>query len=240
MSRVCTPLVRVVTLVFSFWATSEESEILLADFSRDESVEPQTLDRGSFSDDAGENCRSGNVYDAVPVLCRALAALSICSEDRILELGAGVGLPGLWAAGQGAQVVLSDRQPSVLELLRRNVGLNASLAQPPRVSVRELSWGEEVAWLVSAFDIVIACDVLYEEGAAELLFKTVSMALRDGGLFVMACKERSNVNLPEELRYAEERGLGLRLVSGSPPEQYSSIIETYCFVKASKAHRPAS
>eukprot|EP00929_Paragymnodinium_shiwhaense_P034545 TRINITY_DN18784_c0_g1_i2.p2 TRINITY_DN18784_c0_g1~~TRINITY_DN18784_c0_g1_i2.p2 ORF type:complete len:103 (+),score=8.51 TRINITY_DN18784_c0_g1_i2:135-443(+) len=81
---------------------------------------------------------------------------------------------------------------------------------------------------------------LYEEGAAELLFKTVSMALRDGGLFVMACKERSNVNLPEELRYAEERGLGLRLVSGSPPEQYSSIIETYCFVKASKAHRPAS
>jgi SAM-dependent methyltransferase len=55
---------------------------------------------------------------------------------RLLELGAGVGLVGLWAAARGAQdgahriaqVVLTDRNSASLELMRRNAAFFAERA----------------------------------------------------------------------------------------------------------------
>lgn len=118
----------------------------------------------AFNADVGENCRLGMVYDSVPMLCETLLhslsgsgqipegsdvvestlenhAAKHDAVKHVLELGAGMGLPGLFCAlrfPNSARVTLSDRHPGVLELLRRNVELNfpqcGSPAAPPSIT----------------------------------------------------------------------------------------------------------
>ena len=66
---------------------------------------------------------------------------SLFAGMRVLELGSGLGLPGLLAAKLGAQsVILTDCLPRVLENLQRTVKLNelASVA-----SAHMLDWVAE-------------------------------------------------------------------------------------------------
>ena len=115
---------------------------------------------------SGEIVRCGMVH---PVAVRVAEWLEDVEGADVLELGAGVGLPGLVAALKGARVTLTDRHAGALALLRRNAALAdlgtelAVVSSTP--AVRQLSFGERPAWLHSAFDIAIATDVLYEAGA---------------------------------------------------------------------------
>jgi predicted nicotinamide N-methyase len=73
---------------------------------------------------------------------------------RVLELGAGTGLPGIVAAARGAHVVQTDIQSVALHLARRN-------AERSGVSVehRTADW---TAWTDDArYDLVIGADILY-------------------------------------------------------------------------------
>lgn len=67
-------------------------------------------------------------HGAANLLCDYLTAHAGLLFERagsLLELGAGVGVPGLLAASLGApRVVLTDFHPSVLSRLRTNVTLN--------------------------------------------------------------------------------------------------------------------
>eukprot|EP00931_Biecheleriopsis_adriatica_P106549 TRINITY_DN80984_c0_g1_i1.p1 TRINITY_DN80984_c0_g1~~TRINITY_DN80984_c0_g1_i1.p1 ORF type:complete len:152 (-),score=23.69 TRINITY_DN80984_c0_g1_i1:125-580(-) len=106
---------------------------------------------------------------------------------RTVFWSAGMGLPGLWAALAGAQVVLTDCHPGVLTLLHRNVTLNSLEGT---TKVLRLSWEERPSWLQSSFDVVIGSDILYEEEWAEALFAAASAALRPGGRLLLAGTER--------------------------------------------------
>ncbi len=84
---------------------------------------------------------------------------------RIAELGCGLGVPSLTAARRGADVLATDADPEAIELLERNAGLN-DLA----VATAVVDWSEPVELFAAApFDLVVAADVLYERGSAELL-----------------------------------------------------------------------
>ena len=72
-----------------FWATSEQEEILLEGLEREE-ISAESLERSDFGDDYGENVRCGNVYEAVPLLCRALLDLGLRVSSRG-SLKAGLG-----------------------------------------------------------------------------------------------------------------------------------------------------
>lgn len=198
----------------SFWATAEDEDVCLEGVVRDDTVPETGLPADLFSDDFGENIRCGNIYQAVKPLVSALAAecgkvyLSDPKADRaklrVLELGSGMGLPGLWAAAAGCEVTLTDSHSAVLELLERSCRLNGLSAV-----VRRLHFGDAPVWLADGFDLVLAADVMYEEGQAELLFRTAAAALRLGGVFLLGHKERSNLNLPSEIAFAERHGLVL-------------------------------
>ena len=58
----------------------------------------------------------------------------------MLELGSGLGLGGLAAAGSAEEVLLTDRPGPVLEGLWRTVALNA-VAAPARLTAAPLEWG---------------------------------------------------------------------------------------------------
>ena len=81
---------------------------------------------------------------------------------RVLELGAGAGLPGLVAARCAAvgSVTLTDVVPATLENLRHN-----SAAAPPASEVRALDWHACAASEAAGeppVDLVLCADVVYE------------------------------------------------------------------------------
>lgn len=98
----------------------------------------------------------------------------------VLELGAGLGLPGLVAAARGARVTLSDYQPQALELARRNAehnhlsGLDYLLADwrsfPP----------------VSPFHRILCSDVTYDPRLNHYLLEVIGRCLAPGGEVLVA------------------------------------------------------
>ena len=72
----------------------------------------------------------------------------------VVELGCGLGVPSLVAAGRGARVTATDWAQDAIELLRENADRNG-LA----VDAHCRDWRE----LEGSFDLVLAADLLYEQ-----------------------------------------------------------------------------
>lgn len=94
---------------------------------------------------------------------------SILSGKTVVEIGAGMGLPGITAASLGSRVFLTDKA-EILPGLQRNVDVNC-LSE--RVKVQELIWGEEVSFLDEKVDFVFGSDILYSVEAVQSLCKTL-------------------------------------------------------------------
>jgi predicted nicotinamide N-methyase len=97
-------------------------------------------------------------------LARHVGSLDLRGR-RVLELGAGLGLPSLAAALRGADAVASDWAEDAVALLRANaarngIALRAELVRwdAPEPLLREAPW-----------DLVLAADVLYEQRNADQL-----------------------------------------------------------------------
>ena len=108
---------------------------------------------------------------------------------RVLELGCGVGVLGPVAALAGArEVILTDFDPVVLDLCAHNQALNrAALAagapqSKAEVLVRRLDWrratsaGTDDSLLLEGIDVVVAADVLYDEGLSDALAEVLAAA----------------------------------------------------------------
>jgi predicted nicotinamide N-methyase len=96
-----------------------------------------------------------------------------------VELGAGVGVCGILAGIVGAkEVVLTDHQETVLELMRENVMMNQSRCGD--VKVEELEWGSELReGMKNRFDVVMGADVMYSPNTPELLMESVKGLLKE-------------------------------------------------------------
>ena len=86
--------------------------------------------------------------------------------QRVLELGCGVGLPAIVAAGCGADVIASDWYPEALVFTEHN-------AARAGVEIRTIAadWSDPPRELGAAgpFDLIVGADVLYEDRNGEAL-----------------------------------------------------------------------
>lgn len=111
-------------------------------------------------------------------LARVVVELDLGAK-RVLELGAGLGLPSLAAAVCGAYVLATDWADDAVTLLRENAARNGIALLAERVR-----WDEPGLLLEEApWDLVLGADLLYEERNANLLRELLP---RLGGDVVLA------------------------------------------------------
>jgi len=98
----------------------------------------------------------------------------------VLELGAGLGLPGVVAAKKGAEVLQTDYAEDALEVIKETAELNklsnirTALADWRSFDIQE------------TFDHIIGSDILYHPGLNPFLKKIFQNNLNPGGKIVMA------------------------------------------------------
>jgi len=126
---------------------------------------------------------------------------------EVLELGAGAGVCGMFAARCGAaRVVLSDYHTAVLAALRYNVGQN-DLEE--RCEVVSLPWGEAPGPGPGVPRLIIGSDLAPSDATARLLGATVARLLdpaqsrkhaqtEGGSVFLYAHRERHAVYLDRQ------------------------------------------
>ena len=119
------------------------------------------------------------LWPSAIALAHELASRPVAGR-RVLELGAGTGLPGIVAASLGAHVVQTDRQALVLHVCRQNAERNGVTA----IEHRTADW---TAWEDPArYDLIIGSDILYAEPLHPHLRQIFDANLAPGGTVLLA------------------------------------------------------
>ncbi|MCB2189694.1 MAG: methyltransferase [Deltaproteobacteria bacterium] len=120
------------------------------------------------------------------MLAQLVEAMQPPVQSPVLELGAGVGLPGLVAAQKGCRVILTDNDPDALCLARLAVEANGL---GHLVEVRELDWLTPPSDLAPVATI-LGAEVLYERAIYPDLARLVARLLLPGGRALFSYQER--------------------------------------------------
>jgi predicted nicotinamide N-methyase len=103
---------------------------------------------------------------------------------RMLELGAGTGLPGIVAAALGARVVQTDRNSAALAVSRRNAECNGAVLEQ-----RAADW---TAWReTDTYDWIVGADILYADSLHPQLRQIFETNLAPGGRLLISDPFRS-------------------------------------------------
>jgi predicted nicotinamide N-methyase len=140
--------------------------------SADELIDEEAFDEDEFLPYWAELWPSGLA------LARVVGDLDLAGK-RVLELGAGLGLPSLAAAIRGGNVLATDWAEDAVVLLRDNAARNGLEVRAERVR-----WDEPELLLPGApWDLVLCADVLYEQRNADALLELLP---RLGGEILLA------------------------------------------------------
>ena len=143
-----------------------------------------TADGELLSDTADGELLSvgGSIWPCAAALCRWLLQNEpVVRGARVLELGAGTGACGLFAAGLGsAHVLLTDGRDGLVALQAANLKANAgfSLAEDASVSMQAFRWGQS-APPAGSWDLVLGSDTTYDGDVAEELSLTLGALLHE-------------------------------------------------------------
>uniref|UniRef100_A0A7S0ZFY2 Calmodulin-lysine N-methyltransferase n=1 Tax=Timspurckia oligopyrenoides TaxID=708627 RepID=A0A7S0ZFY2_9RHOD len=115
---------------------------------------------------------------------------------QVLVLGAGLGTEGVMLASRGAQVLLTDL-PEVLPTMEYTVKSNQSMVQNYGgfLTSSSLPWGpsslEECRNVLRMdFDIVLGCEIVYNEDALPDLLWTLRQVVRKKTVLYLALEDR--------------------------------------------------
>jgi len=137
------------------------------------------------------------LWEAAIVLSEFIAGLPCEKGTTLLELGAGLGAPGLTAAACGYTVTLSDYEQLILDFER----VNAAASKLDGVQFAMLDWLDPPA--MEQYDVIVGAEILFREEFFQPLLDVLRKALKPNGVVYLAhdIKRRS---LEPFLKMAEQ------------------------------------
>ena len=133
-------------------------------------------------DDPPEPPYWAHLWTGALVLADAVPA----NAGRVLEIGCGLGLPGLVAARRGARVTFVDRIAAPLAFVRASAAANRLAAVDACVA----DFAGDA--LRGAFDLLLAAEVLYDRATLATLPEAIRRRLRPGGRALLTDARRTD------------------------------------------------
>jgi predicted nicotinamide N-methyase len=132
------------------------------------------------------------LWEAAVGLARMLAAEpGLAAGRRVLELGAGVGVPGIVARSLGAQVWQTDHQAGALALAQRNAQQNG-VGGITQFLADWRSWTD-----TARYDVILGADIMYERAIYFYLERIFEQCLAPGGRLLL-----SDPGRPQAMEFA--------------------------------------
>lgn len=119
------------------------------------------------------------LWEAAIVLSEFVGGQTFSPETRVLELGAGLGAPGLMAAAKGCAVTLSDYEELILDFERVSAA-----ASGLDVDCMLLDWLDPPA--MKQYDVILGAEILFREEFFGPLLALLQQALCPGGVIYLA------------------------------------------------------
>lgn len=136
-----------------------------------------------------------DLWPAARMLAKAILAEPWTPGQEALEVGCGLGLPGVAALSRGLHVIFSDYDATALRFASENARLNGFT----NFRTLQLDWRNPPADL--RVPIVLASDLIYELRNVEPLVHLIRTVLQPGGLCLLTDQDRiPSYTLPEALR----------------------------------------
>ena len=131
-------------------------------------------------------------------LSEEVLAVAWPAGHTAIELGCGIGLPGIAALAAGLDVTFTDYDATALRFAAENARRNGF--PNPRTAL--LDWRTPP---VERYDVVLASDLLYEERSVEPLAASIAALMAPGGVALVADNNRPHA--PEFKIAIEARGM---------------------------------
>lgn len=144
-----------------------------------------------------------DLWPSSVALARHVAEGKHLGGRRAVELGCGVGLPGIIALARGADVLATDHYEAALDFTRYNA--LANLGRELRTQI--LDWHAPRTQSPGYFDLVLVADVLYERRNVTALTVLIPTLLIPGGEILLTDPGRKNA--PVFLEGMRDMGFGL-------------------------------
>lgn len=137
------------------------------------------------------------LWESAMILSQALTTLPEPAGKTMLEIGAGLGAPGITAAACGFDVTLSDYEDIIMDFQKVSVAASGL----DNVDCIHLDWLDPPQ--LEPFDYLVAAEVLFREEFFDPLFTVFDNYLKPGGVIFLAHDARRKC-LPRFMERAKD------------------------------------
>ncbi len=160
------------------------------------------------------------LWEASMVLAHIMGSMPAKGSQTLLELGAGMALPGLVSAGRGYQVTLMDQKPHILDFQR----VSAAANHLEGIHFRIFDWLAPPD--LEPFDRIIGAEILYRDEFFQPLLNIFKKYLKDDGEIYMTHDIRRK-SVPKFLNLAQSDfniGVQKQVVTNDDGEKVTVLI----------------
>ncbi|MBU0729743.1 MAG: methyltransferase domain-containing protein [Proteobacteria bacterium] len=142
-------------------------------------IEPLLAGKDPFKDVASFPFWA-RLWEASIILADSIASTTPVENQTLLELGAGLGAPGLVAAAKGYKVTLSDYETHILDFQK----VSAHANNLNDISFKIIDWKKPPK--MARFDTIIGAEILFRDEFFQPLLNVFSQYLKPDGTIFLA------------------------------------------------------